>query len=111
MNHLRNIYDSKTLTARLEQETFQRTTLSFYRYVKIENPSSLRDDLYRAFSSLGVLGRIYVATEGINAQVSVPENKFAAFRNYLNGHEKFSNVALKRAVEDNRFSFIKLKIK
>ncbi len=111
MNRLRNIYDSKTLTARLQQEPFQRLTLSFYCYVKIENPSTLRDELYGAFSSLGVLGRIYVAAEGINAQLSVPENNFLEFQNYLNQHEKFSGVALKTAVEDNRFSFIKLKIK
>jgi UPF0176 protein len=111
MNRLRNIYDSKTLTVRLQQEPFQRVTLSFYRYVKIENPSAFRDDLYRAFSSLGVLGRIYIANEGINAQISVPENTFSAFQEYLNGHQKFSGVPLKIAVEDNRFSFIKLKIK
>src|SRR2546423_741524 len=111
MNRLRNIYDSKTLTVRLQQEPFQRVTLSFYRYVKIENLSAFRDDLYGAFSSLGVLGRIYVASEGINAQISVSENNFSAFREYLNGHEKFSGVPLKIAVEDNRFSFIKLKIK
>jgi UPF0176 protein len=110
MNRLRNIYDSKTLTARLKQEPFQRITLSFYRYVKIENPSALRDELYRILSSLGVLGRIYLAEEGINAQISVPENSFEKFKHYLNHHEKFSGVPLKMAVEDNRFSFIKLKI-
>ena len=111
MNRLRNIYDSKTLTSRLQQETFQRVTLSFYRYVKIESPQELRDELYKAFSSLGVLGRIYVADEGINAQLSVPENNFSLFQDYLNNHQKFSGVPLKIAVEDNRFSFIKLKIK
>ena len=111
MNRLRNIYDSKTLTVRLQQEPFQRVTLSFYRYVKIENPAAFRDNLYGTFSSLGVLGRIYIANEGINAQISVPENSFSAVKEYLNGHEKFSGVPLKIAVEDNRFSFIKLKIK
>src|SRR5689334_2177416 len=111
MNRLRNIYDSKTLTERLQQETFGRITLSFYRYVKIENPSAFRDELYKAFSELGVLGRIYIAEEGINAQLSVPENNFSVFQNYLNIHQKFSGVSLKIAVEDNRFSFIKLKIK
>ena len=111
MNRLRNIYDSKTLTDRLQQETFGRITLSFYRYVKIEYPSALRDEMYRAFSSLGVLGRIYLAEEGINAQISVPENNFGAFEKYLDTHAKFSGVPLKIAVEDNRFSFIKLKIK
>ena len=111
MKQLRNIYDTATLTKRLQAEAFNRITLSFYRYVKIENPSAFRDELYAALDSLGVLGRIYVAPEGINAQISVPENMFEEFKNYLSNHEKFNGVPLKIAVEDNRFSFIKLKIK
>lgn len=111
MNQLRNIYDTATLTKRLQEETFQRITLSFYRYVKIENPAEFRDELYKAFSSLGILGRIYVAEEGINAQLNVPEHNLIAFKNFLNTHNKLSGVTLKIAVEDNRFSFLKLKIK
>ena len=111
MSQLRNIYDTATLTKRLQAETFQRVTLSFYKYVKIENPSAFRDELYKGFSSLGILGRIYVAEEGINAQLNVPEYNFGAFKDFLNSHEKLSGVSLKIAVEDNRFSFLKLKIK
>ena len=111
MSQLRNIYDTVTLTKRLQQETFQRITLSFYRYVKIENPAEFRDELYKEFSSLGILGRIYVAEEGINAQLNVPEHNFEAFKKFLSLHEKLSGVPLKIAVENSRFSFIKLKIK
>ena len=111
MNQLRNIYDSATLTKRLQAEPFQRITLSFYRYAKIENPSAFRDELYDELDSLGVLGRIYIAEEGINAQLNIPEHNFSAFQNYISAHEKLSGVLLKTAVEDNRFSFIKLKIK
>ena len=111
MSQLRNIYDTATLAKRLQEETFERITLSFYRYVKIENPAEFRDELYMAFSKLGMLGRIYVAEEGINAQLNVPEYNFEAFKTFLNSHEKFSGVPLKVAVEDSRFSFLKLKIK
>src|SRR5258706_15054728 len=111
MNRLRNIYDAATLTKRLQQETFERITLSFYRYVKIENLVEFRDELYKAFSSQGILGRIYVAEEGINAQLNVPEHNFSTFKNFIEANEKLSGVPLKIAVEDNRFSFLKLKIK
>ena len=111
MSQLRNIYDTATLTKRLQEETFQRITLSFYRYVKIENPAEFRDELYKSFSSLGILGRIYIAEEGINAQLNVHEHNFDAFKNYINLHNELAGVSLKKAVEDNRFSFLKLKIK
>jgi UPF0176 protein len=111
VSQLRNIFDLATLTRRLQEETFQRITLSFYRYVKVENPLAFRDELYKAFSSFGVLGRIYVAEEGINAQLNVPEHNFSAFQSFINTHEKLSGVPLKIAVENSRFSFLKLKIK
>jgi len=111
MKRLHNIYDAEVLGKRLSAETFQRITLSFYRYVKIENPAEFRDEFYIALSALGILGRIYVAEEGINAQLNVPEYNFEAFKNFINTHEKLSGVPLKVAVEDNRFSFLKLKIK
>ena len=66
---------------KLAEEPFRRVTLSFYRYVKIADIENFRDYLYQEFDLLGVLGRIYVANEGINAQMSVPEHNFEAFKN------------------------------
>mgnify|MGYP002622810381 FL=1 len=92
----------------LAEEPFKRTTLSFYRYVILPEPEKTRDFLYEAWEALGVLGRIYVAREGINAQLSVPEHNFQAFKDHLFQQEAFRNVPLKIAVEDNGKSFYKL---
>ncbi|MCL4117320.1 UNVERIFIED_CONTAM: hypothetical protein GTU68_010002 [Idotea baltica] len=89
----------------------QRVTLSFYKYHPIADPGSFRDDLFRRFSVLGVLGRIYVANEGINAQISVPAENFETFREALAAFNFLANVRLNIAIEDNGKSFYLLKIK
>ena len=93
------------------EETIKRITLSFYRYVKIENPELLRDEMYKAWSEIQVFGRIYFAHEGVNAQLSVPETNFEAFKKTLDADPRFSNMPLKIAVEDDGKSFYKLSIK
>ena len=64
-------------------ETEPRTTFSFYRYVPIADPRAFRDQLYQELNDLAVFGRIYVAAEGINAQVSVPASRFGALKDRL----------------------------
>ena len=89
-----------------------RTTLSFYRYVRIQDPSALRDELVRELGKLGCLGRIYVASEGINAQMNVPTANFAAFDGYIQGKKEFAGIPYKIAVEETgTVSFYKLTIK
>lgn len=94
----------------LTKEPFARRTVSFYRYVIIEDPKKMRDDLYREWTKLGVLGRIYIAGEGINAQINVPEPKWDEFVNALYAHSEFKDVPFKIATEDG-LSFWKLTIK
>jgi UPF0176 protein len=95
----------------LEEESFKRKTVSFYRYVQLNSPSEMRDDLYREWSALNVFGRIYLAGEGINAQLSVPEHNWENFVNQLYTRQEFKNIPFKTAVEDNGKSFYKLAIK
>jgi len=103
-----NIYDKQYLKKKLLEENFKRVTLSFYRYVKIENIEAFRDTLFLAFTELNVLGRIYVAHEGINAQLSVPEQTFELFQNFVNQNIFLKEVPFKIAVEDDGKSFYKL---
>ncbi|MFN3874535.1 MAG: rhodanese-related sulfurtransferase [Flavobacteriales bacterium] len=110
-HRLRNLHRSDILRARLDHEGAPRTTLSFYRYVRLGEPGALRDALYSEWEALGVLGRIYIAHEGINAQVSVPTANLAAFRGNLDGRAAFRDVPWKIAVEDDGRSFLKLTIK
>ena len=67
------------LQQRLDSETFNRTTLSFYKYVNISNPAAMRDQLFELWWSFNCLGRIYLAHEGVNAQMSVPTHLWNEF--------------------------------
>lgn len=108
---LYNIYSKEDLLKQRQAETFKRKTVSFYRYVIIDEPQLWRDQLYADWSEMGVLGRIYIAKEGINAQISVPEPEVENFIQYLNNTPYFQQMPLKWAVEDSDLSFLKLKFK
>ncbi len=108
---LYNKYDKKLLKQQLTEEAFKRVTLSFYQYAKIEDAELFRDELYRTWEKYRVFGRIYVATEGINAQLSVPEPQFEAWKGALHGIDFLEGVRLNIAVDDDGKSFYKLKIK
>ena len=83
MAQLHNRISRRELKERILKDPTPRTTLSFYCYFPIDEPSQFRDELYKALKELEVLGRIYLAREGINAQLSLPTSKFEAFRDYL----------------------------
>jgi UPF0176 protein len=89
----------------------QRLTLSFYAYAKIQDPKKFRDDLFLAWNKLDALGRIYVATEGINAQMSIPEENLETFRATLEVYDFMKGIRLNEAVEHDDHSFLKLTIK
>lgn len=108
---LHNRISQKELKERLYQETEPRTTVSFYQYFSIEDPKQFRDDLYKVLDTLKVFGRIYVANEGINAQISVPASNFPAFKDYLDTIPALKDLRLNRAVDDDGKSFWVLKIK
>ncbi|MEZ4720320.1 MAG: rhodanese-related sulfurtransferase [Flavobacteriales bacterium] len=108
---LHNRIDKRLLKERLAHDETPRTTVSFYRYVNIENPDEYRNQLYRSLEALGCLGRIYLANEGINAQMSAPTENWEAFLESLNNDPYLKDVPLKIAVQDDGKSFYKLKIK
>ncbi|MDP4129976.1 MAG: rhodanese-related sulfurtransferase [Bacteroidota bacterium] len=111
MAPLHNRISQKELKQRLLEETEPRTTISFYRYFPIADPKAFRDELYLALSALQIFGRIYLAKEGINAQISVPAFRMAGFRDYLESVETLKNLRLNTAFSDNGKSFWVLKIK
>lgn len=110
-HQLKNREDRKILRQKLAADTTPRTTLSFYRYVDISDPQATRDALYQRWKELGCMGRIYVAHEGINAQMSIPDENFETWKSELNTDQYFADVPLKIAVEDDGKSFFKLTIK
>ena len=106
-----NTLDRQELLKRIQGETFSRVTLSFYRYVRLEELEMLRARMFREWEQLGILGRIYIAKEGVNAQISIPQPNFDSFISWMQSFPAFKDMDLKIAVEENQFSFIKLKIK
>jgi UPF0176 protein len=111
MTPLHNRVSQKELKERLYQETEPRITLSFYRYTLIPDTKKFRDELYLALNERKVFGRIYIAAEGINAQVSVPRSRFPELKGYLDGVPGLNSLRLNQAVDDDGRSFWVLKIK
>ncbi len=109
---LHNRISNEELKVRMLTETEPRKTVSFYQYFHIPQPQEFRDNLYRKFYDLNVFGRIYIAQEGINAQISIPESKFAAFKEALFAADPaLENIRLNIAVDDDGKSFWVLRIK
>jgi UPF0176 protein len=111
MKRLYNRVNNRELKARLANLTEARTTLSFYQYHQLADPHAFRDQLFFDLSKHGVLGRIYVAHEGINGQISVPTDRFEAFKAELFSIPWLNGIRLNIAVEDDGKSFFKLAIK
>jgi len=111
MAPLHNRISRKELKERNEKDATPRTTLSFYCYFKITDPEVFRNTLYRAFNAINVFGRIYLAHEGINAQLSVPTENFGVFKAYLYSIEPLNGLRLNIAVDDDGKSFFALDIK
>ena len=108
---LYNTLSSKEREALIEQAGKDRLTISFYKYHKIGNPEIFRNYLFLLWDQQEVLGRIYVANEGINAQLSVPAENFNAFKTKLDEISFLENVRLNIAIEQYNKSFLKLKVK
>ncbi len=108
---LHNRISQKELKKQLMEETEPRTTISFYHYFPINDPRAFRDQLYKKLNELKVFGRIYLAHEGINAQISVPQSNFEALKNFLYSIEPLNGIRLNIAVDDDGKSFWVLKIK
>lgn len=108
---LHNRISQKELKQRLLQEMEHRTTISFYQYFPIADPKNFRDEMYKHLHELNVFGRIYIAHEGINAQLSVPDSNFQKLREYLSSIEPLHGIRLNIAVDDDGKSFWVLKIK
>jgi UPF0176 protein len=104
---LRNKYDKKTLKKRLDDEKFDRITLSFYRYVILEDIESFRDELYRlskhleSWAGFSLPGRYQCA---VICSGTFP----GTLRMLVDSIPQFAGVPFKIAVEENRNLFISL---
>jgi UPF0176 protein len=111
MAPLYNRLSQDELKQLLYAETFYRHTISFYQYFFIADPTTFRDELYKGLNDLRVFGRIYIAHEGINAQISVPEQHLEAFQSFLYSFPALNQIRLNIAVDNDGKSFWVLKVK
>jgi len=111
MKKLHNKIDKLILKERMLNTEEARTTLSFYQYAHIPNPEIFRDHFYQLLEPIGVMGRIYVAKEGINGQMSLPTSNMESFKSIMEGIDFLQGVRLNIAIEDDGKSFFKLMIK
>jgi UPF0176 protein len=111
MKKLHNTVDRRILKEQIQLHAEPRLTVSFYTYHLIEDPQGFRDALFEAWSELGILGRTYIASEGINAQISVPKEKFDAFQSHLYEIPWLNGVRLNSAVQSDDRAFFKLIVK
>ena len=108
---LYNTLSAKEREKLIDEAGDDRLTISFYKYAHIQNTKIFRNHMFLAWDALNVLGRIYIANEGINAQLSVPAKNFQQFKNHLDSILFLENVRLNIAVEQDNKSFLKLKVK
>ncbi len=108
---LYNKVNKDLLRNKVQADDRLRRTISFYQYAKIGNPKLFRDHFFILLDDIEVLGRIYVSYEGVNAQVSVLEEKMKDFVDALSQIVFLKGIRLNKAIEDDGKSFFKLAIK
>jgi UPF0176 protein len=111
MATLHNRVSRKLLKEKAMADTTPRVTLSFYCYFNIVDPKLFRDDWYKKLNTIKVFGRIYVANEGVNAQINCPVEHFEELRSFIYSHPEMKNLRLNKAVQEDNHSFYVLDIK
>ena len=111
MKKLHNTVDRRILKEQIQQHAEPRLTVSFYKYHQIADTQAFRDQLFLEWSELRVLGRTYIASEGINAQISVPKSLFDDFKKQLFQIPWLDQVRLNTAVQSDDRAFFKLIVK
>ncbi|CAL4043126.1 tRNA uridine(34) hydroxylase [Buchnera aphidicola (Tetraneura ulmi)] len=76
MKNLHNLIERKILKKKIINKIEKRVIVSFYKYFFISDIFSFRNNLYKLLVFFNVLGRVYVSEEGINAQISIPKEKY-----------------------------------
>jgi UPF0176 protein len=101
MAQLHNRISRRELKERILNDPTPRTTISFYCYFKIDEPVQFRNQWYKDLVQLNVLGRIYLAHEGVNAQISIPTTNVELLRDYLYSIGPLNGLRLNLAVDDD----------
>jgi UPF0176 protein len=83
---------------------------AFYKFVAIDDPAVLQQDLREICRANGIRGTILIASEGVNATVSGDERGLPALLGALDADRRFSNLQIKYS-ETAAHPFQRLKVK
>lgn len=84
--------------------------LLFYKYVSIDDPKRLADDIRFECEKNNLLGRVIVSGEGINATLDGTSTETESFLKWLKTNNRFSDINIKTSKSQHR-SFPKLSVK
>lgn len=82
----------------MEKGTYR--VLLFYKYVHIEDPEILVAEHLKACKEIGLKGRIFIGTEGINGTCSGTIEQTDAYIEMMKKDERFADIAYKIDEED-----------
>lgn len=77
----------------MEKGTYR--VLLFYKYVAIEDPETVVAEHLEACKEIGLKGRIFIGTEGINGTCSGTIEQTDAYMNMMNADERFQGIEYK----------------
>lgn len=73
---------------------------SFYKYVRLDNPSSFQEEHQEFCNDLGVKGKVLVSKEGINGTVSGTKEQINKYEKKLISYKEFSDMYFKKTTGD-----------
>ncbi len=78
--------------------TIMKTILLYYKYTDIAHPAKLVKEHKELCASLGLKGRVIIATEGINGTLAGSQAACAEYMTYMNNHPFFSGIDFKQSL-------------
>ena len=90
----------------------QYKVISFYKYVKIENPEVLMKEHLNWCLENGLKGKVYLAKEGISGSIFGDDELTRKYKNYLKGYKIFEDIWFKETPTDSvAFSKMHVRVK
>lgn len=90
----------------------QYQVLLYYRYVKIEDPLTFKEEHLNLCKEIGLKGRILVAEEGINGTVSGTIEQTEQYMNHMRNDTRFVDTVFKiEAASEHAFKKMKVRVK
>ncbi|CAL4323906.1 rhodanese-related sulfurtransferase [Buchnera aphidicola] len=112
MSNLYNRYSKKELKKNILTNSTSCFIVSFYKYFPIKNIQEYRDQIYKKFYQYNVLGRVYISSEGINAQISIPVKFYPLIKNFLHNFDpKLNNLFINKSLNHDIKAFWVLSVK